>query len=439
VILAKTIDTVGRSPRIVVDGSGYRIDSGVRGISIDQSAFVKTLFDHPSETTVDVPIIVTATPLSPDGLARAQERLRKLWPVIISLQLSADERPLRLGARDFFPWLALPDGFQTDLIDQQLDKWSVAWQQPAQDAQFKWDGKSLKASEFQPEHEGRQLDQPQLKKDIQAALSRPTSETMIDIPVPFQPIAPQTKLGDLNKLGIKELIGIGHSSYMHSITNRVHNVSLTAKNINTTIVPAGAEFSFNAALGDVSKATGFLQAYVIKDNRTVLGDGGGVCQVSTTTFRAILNAGLPITAWKAHSYRVGYYEEDSKPGYDATVYAPSADLRFKNDTGHAIAIFTHTDDESRLMRVELWGTKDGRISTLSNYSITNQTPPLPTLYQDDPTLPRGTRKQVDWSAPGARTSFDYTVKNKDGSTRIQKSFVSNFQPWQAVYLVGTGN
>jgi vancomycin resistance protein YoaR len=78
------------------------------------------------------------------------------------------------------------------------------------------------------------------------------------------------------------------------------------------LIPQGAEFSFNDTIGDISAQSGYKPAYVIKAGKTVLGDGGGVCQVSTTFFRAALNTGLPITERHAHAYRVGYYENDSK-------------------------------------------------------------------------------------------------------------------------------
>jgi vancomycin resistance protein YoaR len=85
-------------------------------------------------------------------------------------------------------------------------------------------------------------------------------------------------------------------------------------------VAPGETFSFNTNLGAVDEAHGFKQAYVIKQGRTEMDVGGGICQVSTTLFRAILNSGLNIIARQNHAYRVRYYEEDMPPGYDATVF-----------------------------------------------------------------------------------------------------------------------
>src|SRR6185369_9618298 len=119
------------------------------------------------------------------------------------------------------------------------------------------------------------------------------------------------------------------------------------------------------------------------------GDGGGVCQVSTTLFRAALNAGLPIVERHAHAYRVGYYEEDSPPGFDATVYVPSVDLKFKNDTDHYLLIQTVIDPQELRLTFNLYGTKDDRKVTVTTPVVTNFRPAPADLYQDDPTLPKG--------------------------------------------------
>ena len=162
-----------------------------------------------------------------------------------------------------------------------------------------------------------------------------------------------------------------------------------------------------------------------------------MCQVSTTLFRSVLNAGLPVVERVAHAYRVGYYEQDSPPGFDATVYAPSPDLKFKNDTPAYILITAKADPKSYSLVFELYGASDGRVASITKPVVSNYSAPLPTIYQDDPTLPTGTLKQTDFSAAGARVSFNYTV-TRDGETVFQKTFISNYRPWAAVYLRGTG-
>ena len=243
------------------------------------------------------------------------------------------------------------------------------------------------------------------------------------------------KLSSLNSLGINERIGFAESFFYHSIPNRVHNVELTARRVNLTLIPPGGEFSYNKTVGDVSSANGWLQAHIIKQGRTVLGDGGGLCQGSTTLFRAALNAGLPIVERRGHSYRVGYYEQNSPAGIDATVFAPSVDFRFKNDTPATILITMTVDPKNYYMLIEFWGTSDGRKAEISDITLFNVTPALPTIYQDDPTLPPGTLKQVDFAAGGAKTSFHYVV-TRNGEKLQDQVFKTTYQPWAAVYLRG---
>lgn len=287
--------------------------------------------------------------------------------------------------------------------------------------------------EFKPEMVGVTIDIPEFKRQLGSSLLAVGDETL-EIPVILS--EPKIKAGDINNLGIKELIGKGTSSFSHSIPGRVFNVNLASTRIDSTLIAPGEEFSFNKAVGDISRASGYQSAYIISGGKTILGDGGGVCQVSTTVFRAALDAGFPITERKAHAYRVGYYEQDSKPGIDATVYNPTADLKFVNDTENHILVQTRVDTRKMTMEVDIFGTNDGRVASMTEPRISSQTPPPATVYVDDPTLATGQMKQIDWSAWGAKVSFDYKVTRGD-ETVYEKTFYSNYQPWQAVYLRGT--
>jgi vancomycin resistance protein YoaR len=112
-------------------------------------------------------------------------------------------------------------------------------------------------------------------------------------------------------------------------------------------------------------------------------------------------------------------------------------LKFKNDTPAHILIQTYVNTGTNYMKVEIYGTSDGRRATISNARIWGQTAPPEPLYQDDPTLPAGTIEQIDWAAWGAKTAFDWKVV-RSGEMLQERTFYSNFRPWQAVYLRGTG-
>jgi vancomycin resistance protein YoaR len=278
-----------------------------------------------------------------------------------------------------------------------------------------------------------------IKNELENRLIQAVFSPQESVEVPVEVIIPVAPKGEMTaeSLGIKQLLGKGISTYKGSIASRKHNVGLTAGKIDGILVGPEETFSFNQTVGEINKENGFLEAYVIKDGRTELGDGGGVCQVSTTLFRAVLAAGLPIVERRAHSYRVGYYEQNSPPGLDATVYAPTTDFKFKNDTPSYLLIQVKADNTAGRLAVELWGTGDGRIGKTTKPVIADQVPPPPDIYQDDPSLPSGQVKQVDWKAWGAKVKFDYTV-TRGGEGIYSKTFVSNYKPWGAVYLRGTG-
>ena len=236
--------------------------------------------------------------------------------------------------------------------------------------------------------------------------------------------------------GIKELIGEGVSTFVGSAAGRMFNIELASKNLNGILIAPGEIFSFNSNVGPIDYAHGFTSAYIISKGRTVLGEGGGVCQVSTTMFRAVLNSGLPVISRTAHAYRVSYYEQDMPVGFDATVYQPTVDFKFKNDTQNYILVQSEYIAKESKLYFRFYGTKDGRVVKGLSSKILSQTPPPVSLYQDDPSLPKGVTKQVDWSVWGAVVELKRVVE-KDGKVVYEDTFISNYQPWRAVYLVGT--
>lgn len=292
---------------------------------------------------------------------------------------------------------------------------------------------------FQPSRNGQAIDTTKVKEQLDNKMSTVLSnktKKLIAIIVPIKTIPPEITTDKVNNLGITELIASGTSLFEGSIPNRIYNIQLAASRLNGVLIPPEEVFSFAKAVGDVSSLTGYKQAYVIENGKTVLGDGGGVCQVSTTLFRAALHAGLPIVERNPHAYRVHYYEEDSPPGIDAAVYVPSVDLKFKNDTGHSILIQSYVDEENLRLTFDLYGTKDNREIVITTPVIKSQTPAPEPLNQDDPTLPKGVVKQVDFAAAGASVYFTRTVK-KDGKIVEADRFDSNYRPWRAIFLHGT--
>lgn len=133
------------------------------------------------------------------------------------------------------------------------------------------------------------------------------------------------------------------------------------------LLAPGEEFSFVDILGPVDGEHGYLPELVIKNNKTEAEFGGGICQVSTTVFRAAIYSGLEITARKNHAYPVQYYNPQ---GMDATIYIPRPDLRFVNNTsGH---LLIQAEIEETKLKFKFYGTNDGRKVVIDGPHITER-------------------------------------------------------------------
>lgn len=209
-----------------------------------------------------------------------------------------------------------------------------------------------RVTEFAPPQTGKILDRFASTMKIMDALAQ--GQTTVNLSV--NTTEPKKPLGELNNLGITELIGRGESKFNGSPANRRHNIKVGVSKMAGVIIKPGEEFSFNKYLGPVEAYAGFKPELVIKATGTVPELGGGLCQVSSTTFRAAMHAGLPITQRRNHSYAVQYY---APQGTDATIYPGVIDLKFTNDTGNSILIWPYFKDDNYLV-FDFYGTYDGR-------------------------------------------------------------------------------
>ncbi len=235
---------------------------------------------------------------------------------------------------------------------------------------------------------------------------------------------------DVNDLGIKEIIGTGYSSFSGSPYNRRLNIATGAAALNGILIKPGEEFSILSALGEIDAESGYLPELVIKGNRTIPEYGGGLCQVSTTLFRAVLQSGLPVTQRKNHSYRVSYYEP---AGTDATIYDPWPDFKFVNDTANNILIQARIEGDD--IYFDFWGTKDGRKIDMTKPTVYNIVKPQATKLVETLDIPVGERKCTERAHNGADVYFDYTVTYSEDNI-VEKRFNSHYVPWQEVCLIG---
>lgn len=454
-------------------GTNEKVKAGRDGSLVDYGSLLQELslrVENLDPKPIEVNFTATKPKIEAKALTRAVDKYQKLTTSKIvfdhgydSWSLAGDElvgilkfevpgqeggyvTSAHLGSRIVLSNLLIADSAEKPVeivvdeskINNFLDEIATQVDRPTVNATLKFEGG--KVTEFNPAVDGQKLDLQAAKSAVAKKISIESigNDEVITLKLPVIVTTAAVANEQINNLGIRELVGRGVSYFAGSIPNRMFNVELGSSRINGTLVAPGDTFSFNKSVGEVNGATGYKQAYVISAGKTVLDDGGGICQVSTTVFRAALNAGLPIVSRTGHAYRVGYYEQNGfGPGLDATVWSPSVDFVFKNDTTHHILVQTIFDPYQSRLEVDLYGTRDGRVAEISTPVVSNVTPAPPEKREDDPSLPKGTVKQVDFAAAGASTYFTRKVYRGDKLVS-DDIFRTNFRPWQAVYLVGTG-
>ncbi|MFH1561768.1 MAG: VanW family protein [Patescibacteria group bacterium] len=438
--IAAQIYQPGIPDEISLDGDkNVQINLGKIEKTLDQDRLKEKIiarFLSFSDQDISLPVINDRQLPDENQVNQARDRAQKL--VGKTIALIGPNSSFVIDDQQLVSFVDFENGWDETKVNQYLKTLAESIDQEAENALFKFEDNRV--TSFKEDKNGFLLDQDGTRKNLLMTLQEmeknQTGSLVLELPVKV--IRPTITTADSNQLGITGLLGTGESSFPHSIPARIHNLSLASGKIDGLLIGPGETFSLNQALGDISKATNYQDAYIIQDGRTVLGAGGGVCQVSTTLFRAVLNSGLPILERHPHAYRVSYYETNSKVGFDASVFSPSADFMFQNDTESQILIQREIDLDRQYLAFRLYGQPDGRKVEISNIKLWNVSAPPPALYIDDPTLPTGVVKQIDWSAPGGKASFDWKVSREDQVLQ-EKTFFSNYQPWKAIFLRGTGN
>lgn len=252
-----------------------------------------------------------------------------------------------------------------------------------------------RVSVFTPAVEGVLLDLDKSASAIIASLETNGEEVELTV----TKIPPSVTLEKINNMGIETLVARGESNFAGSPSNRIHNIRLGASKYNGLIIKPGEEFSFNNVLGKVDETSGYLPELVIKSGKLIKEYGGGLCQVSTTMFRAVINAGLPILERRPHSFSVKYYNPQ---GFDAAIYPGTVDLRFRNDTSAHLLIQTKVSGTKLIY--EIYGSDDGRIVTM-----------------DGP-------YQYDQKANGAMKAYFIRKITLADGTETEERFNSNYNP-----------
>ncbi len=271
-----------------------------------------------------------------------------------------------------------------------------------------------------------------------AQINESLAGTERTLELPLTAIPPPITQANLSGLGITTQLGVGVSSFRASEGYRITNIRAGSRRMHGLLLPPDAAFSFNDTLGAVDGRNGFVQGLAIVNNRTQKEWGGGLCQVSTTMFRAAFWTGLPIVERHEHSFRIPWYEElGEPPGLDAAIYTGANDLRFVNDTGGWLLLQSWVDLNQQRLVMAIYGPPVQRDVSMS-YAILERTArPTKPVYVNDPSLSAGYFRQTDY-AQGGLTSEVYRVVRQGDVIVYQDTFRTTFQPWPDIYVRGTG-
>jgi len=432
--IARSLEYAPINARVVFKGGQYMVTPERAGLKLDIQSAIETYIKYPKQTVLEffpknLTPSVTASMLEPVA-RKANELLRPISLVYAEPRMAGGGRvhQRHLQVSQVAALLSVQEEVRIKpaALGKILAQMATRHNRLPVDARYALNPEGQLV--VRPEVGGWKMNQSETRKRLELELLRPdVSEFALTV----VPKAAQVRAADLPKVENLQLLAEATTYYSGSAADRIANVHAAAHNLDGYVVPAGGIFNFNAAIGSISLENGFKEALIISGGRTIKGVGGGVCQVSTTAFRALYQAGLSILERNQHAYRVRWY--DNIVGFDAAVYQPYLNLRAGNDTPGPLVFRSTVTRTTHTVRI--YGIPDGRRIAVSKPTILSRTPHPPAQYIVEPSLRPGQVKQVDWAVDGLRTRITRTITRPDGRVEVDV-LNSNFRPWRAVYQIG---
>jgi vancomycin resistance protein VanW len=261
---------------------------------------------------------------------------------------------------------------------------------------------------------GVKLDLERFQEEINKTLINLDDKKYI-LNIPVITVDPKTTTQNiLTELSINRELETYSTSLENKEENTIYNIKLSSEVINGILVKPQEIFSFNKYVGPAEKADGYKEGTIIANGVFVNGYGGGICQVSSTLYNAVLLANLPIVERYNHSV----YGEATKYvplGQDAAIFYGYKDLRFKNNSDHMIVIFSKVFRDT--LQVSIFGGNEGKaeveIISKDKKVIDHQT-----IREKDSKLEAGQEKVVQEGVPGYQIKT-YRIVRKNGEEKIE--------------------
>jgi vancomycin resistance protein YoaR len=428
---ASALDRPRAEPSLVLRGNEPRIVPGHAGRVLDREAAARVVvrsLTGLSSVPVVLPVRVDRPKLVTTDLVGARTKLTVALSAPV--QLVYGPGGWNLSPRKISRLLTLPQGGSTALeisgpyANRFFANLRKRVEHAPKDATFAIGERNLVS--VVPGQVGRELDAQATTRSLLTAM---LSETDRRAELRVATVAPERTTREAQAMGITGLVG-AYQTFYGGVANRIHNVQLVAHLIDNHVVAPGAEFSFNGTTGERSPDKGFLEAPVIINGELKTGLGGGICQVSTTTFNAAYEAGLPITERTNHALYISHYPL----GRDATVNYPDTDLKFVNDTGKWLLLRTFVGSSS--LTVALYGKPQNRriVSEASPLVVTGD---APVKSVPDPNLFVGQTSLEESGGPSRSTSVRRRVYSSGGVLLYDHTWYSSYRAEPRVIRVGS--
>jgi len=249
--------------------------------------------------------------------------------------------------------------------------------------------------------------------------------------IPLKIAVPEITIEKLGEEAFPQVLGTFSTTYSISNKNRVTNLELAAEKINETIILPGETFSYNKIVGERTIAKGYKEAAVYSGGKVVDGIGGGICQISSTLYNAVIYANLEITERSNHRFLTSYVTA----GRDATVSWGTLDFCFKNTRNYPIQIKTSV--KNGVVTTEIYGIKEEKEYEVIIENAVTEVIPYTINYVKDYTLAQGTEEIKQYGSNGAK-SVTYKVLKYNG-TVVSKELLSSdtYSPLERIIRKGT--
>lgn len=264
-------------------------------------------------------------------------------------------------------------------------------------------------------------------EDAKAIISNQQDEYTIPLKITY----PNVTTNQIGNEAFPDLLSQFSTSFTSSGYNRSNNIILSSAKLNGLVLMPGEEFSYNQTVGQRTRAAGFREAGAYSNGKVVQEVGGGICQVSSTLYNAVLYANLEIVERTNHYFNPGYV----KAGLDATVSWGGPDFRFRNNRNYPIRIVT--DTSGKKLKVYIYGLKTDDDCTVVLDPRYISSVPYKTTYQNDASLATGETRVISSGSNGCKTATYKYVYDKNG-TLISSECISRdtYSPHNKVVAVG---